>query len=96
MQKYIDVASKERRHRELETEIAQRERAIVTLARQQESEIARLRDSKRYASNNLAGATWEQSLSTEMGAVAERYRTRIEIEQAAITRLSSQLGKLEQ
>lgn len=95
MQKYVDDATKARKRRDLTAEIDERERSIVRLAQQQEAEVTRLRQDRSRANNNLAGATWEQSLATEMSAVAERYRTRIEIEQVAITRLSAQLSSLD-
>ena len=94
MKKYLDDATMTRKQREVEAEIIQRERAITSLVNQQEAEIARLRESKGRANNNLAGATWEQALSTEMGAVADRYRTRIEIEQNALRRLGEQLANM--
>ena len=75
-----DQLARERRATELE----QRERALVreiniTSSRIDErnglmnSEMAALREKKAYANNNLAGATWEQSISTEMQAVAAKY-----------------------
>lgn len=41
-----------------------------------DDDLAALRAQKGLAKNNLAGATWEQSLSTEMNAVALRCDTR--------------------
>lgn len=35
-------------------------------------ELANLRTKKQFANNNLAGATWEQSISSEMSAVVAR------------------------
>gem|GEM_PF-785867 len=39
------------------------------------SEIATLQAKKSYARNNLAGATWEQSISSEMQALTQKYKT---------------------
>lgn len=38
--------------------------------------MAALRNRKQSAANNLAGATWELSLSSEMSAVATRCDTK--------------------
>ena len=40
-----------------------------------DAEFAALRERKGLANNNLAGATWEQSISSEMSAVATRCDT---------------------
>jgi hypothetical protein len=37
--------------------------------------VAGLSNMKALAKNNLAGETWEQSISTEMQTVTEKYRT---------------------
>jgi hypothetical protein len=42
---------------------------------QMTAELAALQNKKAYARNNLAGATWEQSISTEMQAVTQKYKT---------------------
>ncbi|NCT82026.1 MAG: DUF4124 domain-containing protein [Comamonadaceae bacterium] len=62
----------ERRVRELEAEISGLEAAIASRNAGTEAEISRLRNAKGRANNNLAGATWEQSLSSEMQAIATR------------------------
>lgn len=52
------------------------------IARIQEArsiELKRLEVSGRFANNNLAGATWQQSLATEMQAVNARYDSEIRI-----------------
>jgi hypothetical protein len=41
-----------------------------------DAELRALQDKKSRASNNLAGATWEQSISTEMTAVSSRCDSR--------------------
>lgn len=37
-----------------------------------------LQNGRRYANNNLAGATWQQSLAQEMAAVAQQADTQVE------------------
>ncbi|GAB5413960.1 MAG: hypothetical protein Cons2KO_15630 [Congregibacter sp.] len=51
---------------------------VDTLRLQREGELAVLREKKTYAANNLAGATWLQSLSGEMQAVTDSYNSQIE------------------
>lgn len=65
---------RERRIEELERSIADLDANIAARNVQMSNEIAALRGRKTYAKNNLAGATWEQSLSTEMQAVAAKYK----------------------
>lgn len=59
---------------ELERSIADLDANIAARNDQMSNEIAVLRARKSYAKNNVAGATWEQSLSTEMQAVASKYK----------------------
>ncbi|MCW8830990.1 MAG: DUF4124 domain-containing protein [Gammaproteobacteria bacterium] len=67
---------------------------ISTLQGQRDSELRALRNKKRYASNNLAGATWEQSISDEMNAINSRYDAMIEERQARINRLERDIDRL--
>ena len=46
------------------------------LGRDMDNKLASLKITKGLARNNLAGATWEQSLSTEMLAVVETYKVK--------------------
>ncbi|MBN8516643.1 MAG: DUF4124 domain-containing protein [Candidatus Accumulibacter sp.] len=75
--------AKERRMRDLEYEIRDTERA-------HDDDLARLRDKKRYSANNLAGATWEESISQEMQAVTTRYNARIDTLRRELAALRSQ------
>ena len=49
--------------------------AIANQRRQCDAQLQALKDKKRLANDNLAGATWESSISTEMTAVATRCDT---------------------
>lgn len=64
----------DRKVQELELRIGDIEGAINGRNNQMNLEMAAIRERKAYAKNNLAGATWEQSLSTEMQAVASKYK----------------------
>jgi hypothetical protein len=52
-----------------------------------ESDLQALKNKKRSANNNLAGAVYEQSISSEMNAVTASYNNKIII-QNEIDRLS--------
>lgn len=54
---------------------------------QRDKRIVELRNDRSYANNNLAGATWEQSLAQEMSAVAQQADTQV----ASIDRQIEQL-----
>lgn len=58
------------------------------------SELAALKRKKGYARNNLAGATWEQSISTEMRAVTEKYQQMIDSEKYDIDVLKDEIEEL--
>lgn len=70
------------------------ERQIERYQKDMDAELAALRNAKDAAANNLAGATWEQSLSTEMQAVTTKYQTKIKIAQDKIATLREELKAL--
>jgi hypothetical protein len=70
------------------------QREIRKLQGKMKRETAALKRKKRYARNNLAGATWEQSLSTEMQAVATKYNSLVENEREEIKRLRQEISDL--
>jgi hypothetical protein len=84
-----DVRSMEyqRRLRGIDNEIRALEGSILDYQTAMGREIAALQDRKRYAKNNLAGATWEQSISTEMQSVSDKYRVSIQVAQDRISQL---------
>jgi uncharacterized small protein (DUF1192 family) len=85
---------RERRVRELEYEIQRRRSNIVDEQAAMEREVATLREKKAHVNNNLAGATWEKSISEEMSAVVARYDVRIRTLQDEIDRLDRDLAGL--
>lgn len=64
------------------------------LQSQRDNKIAKLKNAKRYANNNLAGAVWEDSLSEEMAAIAVQYDTDVRAVDAEIDRLNDELERL--
>ena len=61
------------RRRILDDDIWRKQRAIDAMHDEHSTRQAQLRAKKTRANNNLAGATWEQSISDEMQAVAAEY-----------------------
>lgn len=58
-----------------------------------DAELNTIKERKSLASNNLAGATLEHSLATEMQAVATRYDSDIHVKQEKLRRLREDLAK---
>lgn len=75
------------RLRVIDREIDEKTTSIEQFQRAMDEELDALRAKKGSARNNLAGATWEQSISTEMEAVASKYRTKIKLAQDEIESL---------
>lgn len=69
---------------------------IKKYQRKMKSEIKVLKQRANYASSNLAGATYEGALSTQMNAVATKYDSLIDIEQKTIDRLHQQKNLLDE
>lgn len=74
----------------LDRRIRAKEDEIKKYQRYRDADMERLRRRKGYANNNLAGATWEQSISTEMVAVAEKYKAMIDVAQTELKALQGQ------
>lgn len=85
---------KDRRMREIDRAIADLDARIAQLEAERNGRIMSLRISRLYANNNLAGATWEQSLATEMEAVAKQYDTSIRMVQEEKKRLLDEYARL--
>ncbi|WP_315123988.1 DUF4124 domain-containing protein [Comamonas antarctica] len=68
---------------------------IVRARRQCQAELDAVRNRKKLASNDLAGATWEQSLSAEMQAIAAQCDTEQRRLQAILDRYLTEKQDLE-
>lgn len=77
----------DRKGREATIEIGKLEQQIEIYQDQMDKELAALREQKSSANNNLAGATLEQSIATEMQAVVEKYNTKIKLNRDKIASL---------
>lgn len=85
-----------RKLRDIGFDIDATERRIASLRDQMSRDLGAIRDRKRHASNNLSGAMWEQSLSTEMQATTARYQAEISVEQSRLDALRSEQTALKQ
>ncbi|KRS22817.1 hypothetical protein AAY72_01505 [Alishewanella sp. WH16-1] len=65
------------------------------LLRERDAELAKLKAKKRRSANNLAGATWEESISTEMAAVVKKYETDINELNREIDKLKTEIDSLD-
>lgn len=80
--------------RETNREIDRREAQITSLEKERDQKLAALKNKKRYANNNLAGATWEESISSEMQAINDQYQSRIDSQRRKIDRLQEQADRV--
>lgn len=86
-----DVAA---RRRILEDEIYRKERSVSALYDELAAKQEQLRQKKNRSMNNLAGATWEQSISDEMRAVAAEYDIKIRGAQGEVDALKRKRDEL--
>lgn len=82
-----DRISASNRLREIERETRKREQKVATYQAERDQQVAALQEQRKMAANNLAGATWEKSLASEMRAVVQQYNSRINSEQQKLDRL---------
>lgn len=75
----IERADSVSRRRILDDDIWRKKRQLESLQAEHEARQAELRAKKARAQNNLAGATWEKSISEEMQSVASEYDTRTKV-----------------
>lgn len=94
-QRALAGMEKDRRIREVTHEIADIEQRIEARNQQMNREMEILKQRKSRANNNLAGATWEQSLSTEMQAVATKYKAMNDVDFEKIKALRTTLASLQ-
>lgn len=94
IQQTANALERERRLTEIDREIKRLEGRIVDHRSQMGSEMDSLKQKKQLANNNLAGATWEQSISDEMNAVVQKYDALIRNDQNQIERLRTDADQL--
>lgn len=79
----------------IDAEVGALERDIAGYQKSMDTDLADLQARKARANNNLAGATWEQSISTEMQAVTAKYQTKIKTAQDRIGSLRQEKTALD-
>ncbi|MFS1424718.1 hypothetical protein [Shewanella sp. 10N.286.48.B5] len=65
------------RNKKIARQIAELERDRKQVIKSRDKELAHLRERGQWANNNLAGATWQQSLAQEMTAVTQQADTQV-------------------
>lgn len=94
MRERAEALEKERKGREIDHQIKIVEQRIKGLERKQAAELAALSSKKQHSRNNLAGATWEASISQEQQAVMSRYESLMKNERSKIEQLIAQRARL--
>lgn len=85
----------ELRRIELETYLVKNKRDQVNGANQDcQNQLARLADSKKHATNNLAGAVYESSISSEMQSVATMCQSKTAQLRAELAELERELREI--
>lgn len=87
-----DAMARERRVRELQFEIRDTELRIDDRSAEMKRELQRLRQQKSKATNTLAGATFQQSISTEMQAVTSKFQALNDIDLEHLKQLRGELA----
>ncbi|MDR0717726.1 MAG: DUF4124 domain-containing protein [Azoarcus sp.] len=80
--------------RRLDNEIHKKEVERDLLIDEMNGKLEALRRKKALAMNNLAGATWEQSISDEMVAVSTSYEPQINLVRDELARLRAQRDRM--
>ncbi|MGH8445974.1 MAG: DUF4124 domain-containing protein [Solimonas sp.] len=90
---WLDKLEAERTRDALDRDISKAEDNREQMQKQMDAELTTLKIKKLNAQNNLAGATWEQSISTEMQAVSLKYDTQLRALDSRITDLKTKRAK---
>jgi dTDP-D-glucose 4,6-dehydratase len=77
-----DRMAHDRRLADIERQLTDLDGAEAQTQQARDLEIRRLQATMMYANNNLAGATWQQSLATEMQAMHARFDSELRIIQS--------------
>lgn len=74
----VDIVSLKSKYLILGDKINRLKQKIEHLESARQAKISILRQKRNYAANNLAGATWEQSINTEITSVIALYKEKID------------------
>jgi len=89
-QSFSDYLRKQELERKIKNLEKEKKKAFVS----RDKKIAQLRSNGNRANNNLAGATWQQSLAQEMTAVMQQASTEVESIDREIASLRDELKQL--
>ena len=78
----------------LEQRIVRHNHKIEKLNKKMDKELAVLKKQTTYANNNLAGANYQNALSSEMIAVTNKYKSLIDTELRAIEALQTKIKNI--
>lgn len=73
--------------RQIDRDIRKAQQKIDSIEQQRQQHLIKLREQKNKASNNLAGATWEQSISAEMQSINQAYDSMLRTERDYLQQL---------
>jgi hypothetical protein len=90
IERRTDQYFKDLARRKHDGQVYAQKRRIKALERARDERLAQLRWRKQFTNNNLAGATLEQSISTEMSAVAEQFGQKIDAATRELERMQAQ------
>lgn len=90
----VDQYERERKLRGIDYDIEQLERTLENDQKRLDADLKAYQRKKMYANNNLAGATWESSISEEMVAVTQRYEMKAASDRAKIEKLRAERESL--
>lgn len=90
---FLDARAKERKISDLRSQIVDQEASIAMLHQRMANELAALDEKASTARNNLAGATFLQSVATERQAVTSRYDIEISTQRERLKQLREDLAR---
>lgn len=92
-QRLVAKYERERRIRDLQREVSSIQGTIDGNNERMSAEMQAVSNRKRAANNNLAGAAWEQSLSSEMNAIAAKYKALNDVALGRLNAAQTQLAE---
>lgn len=93
---YLERKRAERRIYSIKREIKSLEKDRRRIFSDRDAKIADIKSQQKHANNNLAGATWQQSLAQEMTSVSQAADSQVSSIDRQIQMLTSELTGLEQ
>ena len=91
---FVDRTNLSAKKNSLDLDISITTARIHSLQNERDRELNALRDKKKRANDNLAGAVWEDSISNEMIAITNSYATRIAVEERKLAQLNAKRAAL--